>query len=90
MPNVIKEAQLSGIPVVTSAFGGKTEGIIDGETGFSFMEKDILTLKEYLIKLLKDDLLSQSMAEKAVAFARERFDMKKCTSNLETFYDSLM
>lgn len=90
LPNVIKEAQLSGIPVVTSAFGGKTEGIIDGVTGFSFMEKDILTLKGYLIKLLKDDLLSQSMAEKAVAFARERFDMKKCTSNLETFYDSLM
>ena len=32
---VLLEAQASGVPVVTSALGGASEGIQEGTTGFS-------------------------------------------------------
>lgn len=90
LPTVIMEAQAVGVPVVTSAHGGAAEGVLDGETGFAFAEKDIRSLTRHLSNLLENDNLAQCMAARSPAFAKERFDIKKCTSKLEGFYDSLL
>lgn len=87
---VILEAQACGVPVVTSARGGVTEGIIDGVTGFSFAERDIATLGERLIKLLLDDDLSSSMSRHAARYMAERFDIRQCTKSLEDLYENLV
>ena len=87
---VILEAQASGVPVVTSAGAGAAEGIIDGTTGFSFAEKDIVTLGDRLIKLLLDDELLSSMSRDAPRFMAERFDIRYCTKSLEDLYDLLV
>ncbi len=87
---VILEAQACGVPVVTSARGGVTEGIIDGVTGFSFAEKDIATLGERLIKLLLDDGLTSSMSRHAARHVAERFDIRQCTKSLEDLYENLV
>ncbi len=84
---VILEAQACGVPVVTSARGGATEGIIDGVTGFSFAEKDIAALGERLIKLLLDDDLISSMSGHAARYMAERFDIRHCTRSLESLYE---
>lgn len=90
LPNVIKEAQLCGIPVITSAFGGATEGIINNETGFSFPEKNIDELAEKILLLSKDDKLVWKMSSSAVEFAKHRFDIRKCTMNLESYYNEII
>jgi glycosyltransferase involved in cell wall biosynthesis len=87
---VILEAQACGVPVVTSARGGATEGIIDGVTGFSFAEKDVATLGERLIKLLLDDDLISSMSRHAARYMAERFDIRHCTKSLESLYEDLV
>jgi glycosyltransferase involved in cell wall biosynthesis len=87
---VILEAQACGVPVVTSARGGATEGIIDGVTGFSFAEKDIAALGERLIKLLLDDDLISSMSRDAARYMAERFDIRHCTKSLEDLYENLV
>lgn len=89
LPMVIKEAQACGVPVVTSAHGGATEGILHGETGFAFTEKDVQTLSQHLIQLLGDDELLCSMSDRAQRFVREKFDIKQCTADLETYYDDI-
>lgn len=89
LPTVIMEAQSCGIPVVTSAHGGATEGIIHEETGFAFAEKDIHSLAQYLTKLLTDDELANKMSKKAQDFARNRFGIRKCTQKLEAFYETI-
>lgn len=89
LPTVIMEAQSCGLPVVTSAHGGATEGIIHGETGFAFAEKDTSALVTYLVALLQNDELVNSMSDAARHFARERFDIKECSNNLETFYKKI-
>lgn len=84
---VILEAQACGVPVVTSARGGATEGILDGVTGFSFPEKDVSILAERLFTLLQDDRLINDMSLAAVDFMKNNFDIKKCTKSLENYYD---
>jgi glycosyltransferase involved in cell wall biosynthesis len=84
---VLLEAQASGVPVVTSARGGAQEGLIEGETGFSFPEKDVVGLATHLSRLLTDDDLHARQAQAAVMFVRQTFDLARCTGELETLYD---
>jgi glycosyltransferase involved in cell wall biosynthesis len=84
---VLLEAQGSGVPVVTSAMGGASEGIDDGVTGFAFEERDVDTLARRLITLLTDDALATSMALAGPRFVSNKFDLYRSTERLETLYD---
>jgi glycosyltransferase involved in cell wall biosynthesis len=89
LPISLLEAQACGVPVITSARGGATEGIEDGKTGFAFREKDVDALESGLVRLLSDDTLVVPMTEAAQAYVRARFDLRQCTVALEELYDSL-
>ncbi len=86
---VILEAQACGLPVVTSARGGKTEAIVDGRTGFAFPERDVDLLTEHLSRLLLDDDLATAMSAAAIPHVAAHFDIRDCTRKLEQFYDRL-
>lgn len=88
LPIVVLEAQACGVPVVTSARGGATEGIEHGRTGFAFTEKDVSALASALVRLLRDDTLVAQMAAGAQAHVRARFDLHNCTAALEDLYDA--
>lgn len=89
MGMVILEAQACGLPVVTSARGGKTEAIVDGRTGFAFPERDVDLLTEHLSRLLLDDDLATAMSAAAIPHVAAHFDIRDCTRKLEQFYDRL-
>jgi glycosyltransferase involved in cell wall biosynthesis len=83
------EAQAAGLPVVTSARGSTTEGMLDGITGLAFAEHDAAGLAAALARLLNDDALAQRMADAAPSFVAGRFDARRCTARLETLYDAI-
>lgn len=87
LPIVIMEAQAMGVPVVTSARGGATEGIVDGKTGIAFTEGDVPALTHALACVLGNVELAESMQHAARAFAEQRFDLRRCTEGLEQHYD---
>ena len=87
LPLVILEAQASGVPVVTSARGGATEGIRDGVTGFAFAERDVAVLTERLMTLLTDDALAARFSAAAPGFIAEAHDLHRQTAQLEALYD---
>ena len=87
LPLVILEAQASGVPVVTSARGGATEGIQDGVTGFAFSERDTAALTERLMTLLTDDALAGRFSSAAPGFIAENHDLYRQTAQLEALYD---
>ena len=89
LPTVIPEAQAIGLPVVTSARGGATEGIINGVTGISVPERDVSSLVGALVRMLIDDEFASSAASEARRFASERFDIMHHVAELELFYDQL-
>lgn len=84
---VLLEAEASGVPVVTSAMGGATEGIHDGVTGFAFGERDVDTLASRLITMLTDDAVATSMALAGPRFVSDKFDLYRCAERLELLYD---
>ena len=86
---VLLEAQACGVPVVTSARGGASEGIIDGVTGFSFAENDVDELSERLYAVLTDDATALAMSHAARQFVLEAFDIRKCTRQLEDLYEEV-
>ena len=87
LPLVILEAQASGIPVVTSARGGATEGIEEGITGYAFSEGDVATLTERLMTLLTNDALADQFSAAGPPFIAERHDLYRQTAQLEALYD---
>jgi glycosyltransferase involved in cell wall biosynthesis len=84
---VLLEAEASGVPVVSSAIGGATEGIEDGVTGFSFEERDVGALSARLIYLLTNDAAAASMSLAGPRFVSDKFDLYRCTEKLESIYD---
>jgi glycosyltransferase involved in cell wall biosynthesis len=86
---VLLEAQACGVPAVTSARGGATEGIKHGETGFAFPEGDVPALESSLVRLLTDDSLLDAMATQARRHVEANFDISRCTASLEELYDQV-
>ena len=84
---VLLEAQASGVPVVTSAQGGREEGVREGVTGFTFAERDNDMLAFHLMRILTDDNISTSMAAAGPRFVADSFDLAQCTEALEMLYD---
>lgn len=84
---VLLEAQASGVPVVSSAIGGATEGIDEGVTGFAFGERDVDTLAARLIHLLVDEKTATMFSAAGPSFVSRKFDLDKCTMRLESVYD---
>ncbi len=87
LPLVVLEAQASGVPVVTSARGGATEGIEDGVTGYAFAERDVDALTERLMALLTDDALAARFSAAGPSFIAENHDLYRQTAQLEALYD---
>jgi glycosyltransferase involved in cell wall biosynthesis len=90
LPIVILEAQASGTPVVTSARGGATEGIVDGETGLAFAEGDADALAGHLRRLLRDDAMADAFAAAGPEHIARHFDIRNCSRRLERIYDRIV
>jgi glycosyltransferase involved in cell wall biosynthesis len=84
---VLLEAQASGVPVITSAFGGTAEGMREGQTGFAFPEADVDRLEYLLSSALRS--LPQDVSERARQFVVREFDIRRTTRSLELAYNDL-
>jgi len=90
IPNVVKEAMLMHVPVITTFHGGIEELIEDGITGFLVPERSIDTLAEKILYVIKNynslDLLVARAAEKT----RSMFDMEKLCDELSVIFEKLI
>jgi glycosyltransferase involved in cell wall biosynthesis len=89
LPIVLLEAQAAGLPVVASQLGGVREAVVNGKTGYSFVEKDIGDLACRLTQILTDDQQTLAMASEARDFVCRHFDLSVLTGRLEKYYDEL-
>lgn len=87
LPTVILEAQSCGLPVITSARGGATEGIQDSQTGFAHQERDVDQLVKSIERILNDDDLACDFSISARKRAVRCFDIERCTKLLEATYE---
>jgi glycosyltransferase involved in cell wall biosynthesis len=69
-PRSILEAMRAGLPVISSAVGGVSESVQDGDTGFLVPAGDVAALHQRLRQLLADAELRRRMGQSG----RERYE----------------
>lgn len=81
-PVVLLEAQMLGVPVVTTAAGGAQEAVRDGETGFVVPCGDAAAVGSRIVCLLEDDGLRRRLGEAGRTFVRNTFSADRMTADL--------
>jgi len=89
VPNVLKEASSSGLPVISTYHGGIPEVVISGETGFLLKETDINGISERLKHLIENPEMRKRFGENGRRLIEVKFDLSKQIEKLEEIYLSL-
>lgn len=86
IPNVVKEAMASGLPVVASRHGGIPEMVIHGETGWLFEEGDAAGLAGQVAGLCTTGEVRRDVLDRARRLVVEEYDTDPITVRLLDIY----
>ncbi|MHC4118278.1 MAG: glycosyltransferase family 4 protein [Planctomycetota bacterium] len=89
-PNALCEAQLVGLPVISSYTGGVPSLIEDGKTGLFFPNGDTPTLAARLREVFENDDLSERLGSQARDAARRRHAPDNVVAALIRAYKSVL
>jgi len=77
IPNVLLEAGLLGVPVVTTEAGGAVEAIDPGRTGWVVTDGKAKSLAARVLQILSDPEWASAARHAAPAFVRSRFGLRR-------------
>jgi glycosyltransferase involved in cell wall biosynthesis len=89
-PNSVCEAQLLGLPIVSTNVGGISSLIDHGETGMLIPANDPYSGAYYIKSLINDEKLSLKLSEKGQRRALSRHDPVAITDTLLKIYDEIV
>jgi glycosyltransferase involved in cell wall biosynthesis len=90
VPNVLKEAQASGMPVLSTYHGGIPEVVEEGKSGFLVKEKDREVLIQKLSFLIENPRLWPKFGGEGRKIVEEKFDISKQIGELEQIYSKFL
>ncbi|TNC80528.1 MAG: hypothetical protein C9356_13240 [Oleiphilus sp.] len=90
IPNVLKEAMVAGVPVVSSRHAGIPELVADGVTGFLCEEDSADDLFRIIMHAVSQRPDWKRIAERARAKVLEEFDPAVCAEKLYLDFNSLL
>ncbi|WP_424769045.1 glycosyltransferase [Paenibacillus sp. sgz302251] len=90
IPNAIKEAMATGLPVVSTYHGGIPELVTDGLEGLLVAEKNVGMLAEKMRYLIENPYLREEMGKRGREKVENQFNSAKQVSSLETIYSDLI
>ena len=86
LPNVLIEAQASGLPVVAPDVGGAGETLVDGVTGLLAPDDGPDTLARLCIELGQDNARRARMGSAGAAFVRTEFSADRMVASTLAIY----
>lgn len=89
IPNVIKEAMASGLPVISTFHSGIPELVIDRVSGFLAPEGDAASIADSLMFLARHPEICNTMGQAGRKKAEEH-DTHRLNKKLETMYQSVL
>lgn len=90
IPNVIKEAMASGLPVVSTFHSGIPELVSDGVSGLLVPERDAASLADALAYLISRPEVCTEMGQAGRRQVEQKFDADSLNKRLEELYLGLM
>lgn len=90
IPNAIKEAMATGLPILSTHHAGIPELITNEWEGFLVPEKDVEMLAEKMKVLIEDPQLRIQMGKRGREKIEKNFDSSKQVNRLEAIYMSLL
>ncbi|RYL89861.1 colanic acid biosynthesis glycosyltransferase WcaL [Sporolactobacillus sp. THM7-4] len=90
IPNVLKEAMASGLPVVSTRHAGIPELVRDGKSGFLVKERDTSAIARSLIQLMKHPDRWNKMGENGRKTVKQFFNTQKQIVELEQIYQTVI
>ncbi len=90
VPNVLKEANARGVPVVGTRHGGITEIIEEGKTGLLVPERDAVALATAIERLIERPQLRARLGDAARDKMKREFDESRRIDVLESHYDDVI
>jgi glycosyltransferase involved in cell wall biosynthesis len=89
-PNVIMEANSSGLPVIATEVGEIPQMILDGKTGILVKPKDVNGLVNALKRLIDDPLLAKEMGKNGRKRMEEEYDWEIVCKKIENAYQGVI
>ena len=86
LSNAVIEALAAGLPSIVTDVGGNPEIIDHNETGIVVPSRDIQTLSQAILQLVRDPLLAQRLAIQGKQRVHERFSLEACVDNYHKLY----
>jgi glycosyltransferase involved in cell wall biosynthesis len=87
-PLAIIQAQLEGIPVISTAVGSISEIVVNGKTG-DLVNDDVMSFRNSIVGYLNNERLRIQVGERARTRAVENFSAAKLIARHEDVYRSL-
>lgn len=89
-PNVVLEANASGVPVITTLTTGARDAVLSGVTGLRIPPGDAFTLSETMLTLLLHPWQRAAMGRAARRWVTERFMDRRILGLTAAFYKQLL
>lgn len=90
IPNVIKEAMATGLPIVSTWHAGIPELVRDGKTGYLVPERDTDAMAERLLSLIRNPEIWGKMGKRGRKIVTQSFDLQKQVLELENLYAKIL
>ena len=90
LPNVLKEAMASGLPVISTQYSGIAELVENGISGFLVHEKDVDSLAEQLSYLLAHPEIWPDLGRAGRKRVEDQYDIDQLNDQLVTTYQRLL
>ncbi|MCM8784726.1 MAG: glycosyltransferase family 4 protein [Candidatus Omnitrophica bacterium] len=86
LPRAVAQGLAGGKPVVAFDVDGAKEIVINGETGFIVPPENVKLLKERIIYLLENSVISDKMGKKGQELIKRLFPVEKMVDEIEKIY----
>ena len=89
-PTVTLEAMAVHKPVVATCFGGASEAVIEGKTGYVVNPLNTEEMAKRIIYLLKDEQMAQRMGKAAYNHLQHNFTLNQSTNKYLSVFEKLL